>query len=144
MFSKTCEYGIKSTLFIATQSLQDRRVSLKEIAEEIDSPVAFTAKILQRLVKADIIGSVKGPNGGFKIDREQLTQLKLYQIVRAIDGDSIYNGCGLGLKQCNEDQPCPLHDKFVAIRGNLKTMLAETNVYELATGIETGLTCLKR
>ncbi|MCK0132170.1 Rrf2 family transcriptional regulator [Flavobacteriaceae bacterium F08102] len=144
MFSKACEYGIKATLFVAMQSLQERRVSLKEIAEEIDSPMAFTAKILQKLVKEHILGSVKGPNGGFKIAQEQLAKITLSQIVYAIDGDSIYRGCALGLPKCNEDKPCPMHDKFVDIRNNLSAMLEGTNLYELATGLETGLTWLKR
>lgn len=82
-------------------------MSLKEIAEEIDSPVAFTAKILQLLSKNKIVDSVKGAYGGFEIDREQMDKLKLSQIVDAIDGDKIYAGCGLGLKECNADKPCP-------------------------------------
>ena len=55
MFSKACEYGIKASTYIALQSLQDKRVSLKEIAEEINSPVAFTAKILHQLAKNNIL-----------------------------------------------------------------------------------------
>ena len=65
MFSKECEYGIKASTYIALQSLQERSVSLKEIAEEIDSPVAFTAKILHQLAKNHILDSSKGPSGGF-------------------------------------------------------------------------------
>ena len=63
MFSKTCEYGIRATIIIATESYQDNRVGLKEIAEKIDSPVAFTAKILQVLSRENIIHSVKGVGG---------------------------------------------------------------------------------
>ena len=51
MFSKACEYGIRATLFIATRSLDRARVSLKEIASEIEGPEAFTAKILQQLAQ---------------------------------------------------------------------------------------------
>jgi len=39
--------------------------TLIDIAEEIDSPTAFTAKILQQLVKNKVIHSIKGPHGGF-------------------------------------------------------------------------------
>ena len=59
MFSKSCEYGIKATLFIAQKSQWNDRVSLKEIATAIDSPTAFTGKILQVLAKANIINSQK-------------------------------------------------------------------------------------
>tara|TARA_Y100001933_G_scaffold265092_1_gene335285 strand:+ start:413 stop:850 length:438 start_codon:yes stop_codon:yes gene_type:complete len=144
MFSKACEYGIRAAVYIALQSLEGRRVSVTEIAEEIDSPVAFTAKILQQLTRNNIVNSVKGPTGGFEIEREDMDSVKLNMIVKAIDGDQIYMGCGLGLKECNASKPCPLHDKFVDIRSNLRKMLQNTSLYELATGLEVGLTYLKR
>ncbi|SHJ10641.1 RrF2 family transcriptional regulator [Pseudozobellia thermophila] len=144
MFSKACEYGIRASTYIALQSLEGRRVSLKEIAEEIDSPVAFTAKILQLLSKNNIVDSVKGAHGGFEINKEKIDKLKLSQIVDAIDGDKIYAGCGLGLKECNADKPCPVHDKFVEIRNDLKQMLENTSLFEMTAGLEVGLTYLKR
>lgn len=144
MFSKSCEYGIKATLFIAQKSQGGERVNLKEIAAAIDSPVAFTAKILQLLSKKNVIDSVKGAYGGFEIARKRIDTLKLSEIVNAIDGDEIYAGCGLGLKKCNANKPCPVHDKFVDIRNNLKQMLESTTLYEMTTGLELGLTYLKR
>lgn len=144
MFSKACEYGIKATLHIAHESQQGNRVSLKDIATAIGSPEAFTAKILQQLARNGIVNSVKGPSGGFEIDIPDLKKIKLSRIVSAIDGDSIYVGCGLGLKACNESKPCPVHDKFKAIRDNLRKMLETTSVYELTIGLHNGLTFLKR
>lgn len=144
MFSKACEYGIKATTFIALQSLRGRRVSLREIAHEIGSPTAFTAKVLHQLAKSDILHSTKGPNGGFQIAREQIESLKLADIVFAIDGNSVYEGCGLGLDKCNAGRPCPVHFKFSVIRKELKTMLQGTSLFELAQGLETGTTYLKR
>lgn len=143
MFSKACEYGIRSATYIASQSLAGRRVSLKEIAEEINSPVAFTAKILQLLSKNNIVDSVKGAFGGFEIDRVQMDTLKLSHIVNAIDGDFIYTGCGLGLTECSTNKPCPVHDRFVEIRNGLKDMLENTSLYEMTVGLEVGSTFLK-
>lgn len=144
MFSKACEYGIKAAIYIAEQSTLNNRVSLKEIAQKIDSPEAFTAKILQQLSKNNIVDSIKGPTGGFEIDKKKIDKIKLSHIVSAIDGESIYKGCGLGLKECSEKKPCPVHDKFKAIRNNLKKMLEGTNLRELALGTKEGITYLKR
>ena len=144
MFSKACEYGIRAAVYIALQSLEGRRVSVTEIAEEIDSPIAFTAKILQQLTRNNIVHSVKGPTGGFEIEREDMDMVKLSMIVKAIDGDKIYTGCGLGLKECNAQKPCPVHDMFHDIRTDLRNMLESTSLFELATGLEVGLTYLKR
>ncbi|MGN7515802.1 MAG: RrF2 family transcriptional regulator [Allomuricauda sp.] len=144
MFSKACEYGIRAAVYVTLQSLEGRRVGVNEIAEEIDSPIAFTAKTLQQLTKNSIIHSVKGPNGGFEIAHEDMDSAKLSMIVKAIDGDKIYTGCGLGLKECNAQKPCPLHDRFLDIRNNLRTMLESTSLFDLATGLELGSTYLKR
>jgi Rrf2 family protein len=143
MFSKACEYGIRASIFIAKNSFDGKRVSPKEIAVEIDSPQAFTAKILQALVKNNIVNSVKGAYGGFEIDKKDIALIKLSQVVEAIDGDAVYSGCGLGLSKCDENHPCPVHDKFKVIRDGLKVMLETTNLEELALGIKSGVSFLK-
>jgi len=144
MFSKACEYGIKASIYIALQSIQGERVSLKKIAREINSPEAFTAKVLLQLAKIDIIKSSKGPSGGFEISKDKIDTIMLADIVFAIDGNSIYEGCALGFDTCNATKPCPIHDKFVNVREELKRMLQNTSLYELATGLEVGLTFLKQ
>lgn len=143
MFSKACEYGIKATIFIAINSSENRRVSPKEISEEIDSPQAFTAKILQALVRNNIVKSVRGAYGGFEIEKDKIATTKLSQIVFAIDGDNIYKGCGLGLHTCDENHPCPVHDKFKVIRDELKHMLENTSLEQLALDIKSGVAFLK-
>ncbi|PKP12684.1 MAG: transcriptional regulator [Bacteroidetes bacterium HGW-Bacteroidetes-3] len=144
MFSKACEYGIRAAIYIAKKSLLDKKVSLKEVAKAIDSPEAYTSKILQKLAKNNIINSDKGPTGGFSMDKQELDKVKLSTIVFTIDGDDIYKGCGLGLKKCNEQMPCPVHDQFKTIREDLKIMLETTTVNSLTLALKDGLTFLKR
>lgn len=144
MFSKTCEYGIKAALYIAEQSQLKRKVGLKEVAAAVESPLAYTSKILQILAKDGFISSEKGPTGGFFIEQSKLKVFALSDIVKAIDGDAIYMGCGLGLNQCNENKPCPLHNQFKSIRDNLRIMLENTTLQSLIGDVEKGLTFLKR
>lgn len=144
MFSKACEYAIRATIYIGEQSNKNIRVGLKDISKEIDSPEPFTAKILQQLSKNNIIDSIKGPHGGFEIGKKEMGKIKLSQIVLAMDGDSIYKGCGLGFKECSDKQPCPVHDKFIIVRNELKYMLENTTVLEMSLGLKNGLTFLRR
>ncbi|MFD2907912.1 RrF2 family transcriptional regulator [Flavobacterium ardleyense] len=144
MFSKACEYGIKASIYIAEQSQLDRKVGLKEVSDAIESPAAYTSKILQLLSRRAIIKSDKGPTGGFSMDKNDFDNIKLCTIVEAIDGNDIYIGCGLGLSNCNERQPCPLHNQFKSIRNELKMMLENTTIKSLAEDFEKGLTFLKR
>lgn len=143
MFSKACEYAIKASIYIASQSLQSQKVSLKEVAKAIESPEAYTSKILQQLGRNHIINSDKGPTGGFSMDKLQLATATLSTIVNAIDGDGIYNGCGLGLRRCSELMPCPVHHQFKAVRNQLKEMLDSTYIQSLTADVTIGNTFLK-
>ena len=104
MFSKACEYGIRAMLHIARTSKVGTRVGIRDIAKAIDSPEPFMAKILQDLSRKGLVLSIKGPNGGFYMN-EVHQKISLAEIVTAIDGDQLFNGCGLGLKACNEKKP---------------------------------------
>jgi Rrf2 family iron-sulfur cluster assembly transcriptional regulator len=143
MFSKACEYGIRATVYIAGQSQGNNRVSLKDIARQIDSPEAFTAKILQQLAKSRIIESAKGANGGFEISRDRMAEIKLSDVVLALDGNAVFKLCVLGLKECSEEYPCPIHHKFKYIKCDILKMLEETSVLEMSTGVKDGLACLR-
>src|SRR5690554_80418 len=90
MFSKACQYGIKASVYIAQESSKGNRTNLKDIAHNIDTPVAFTAKILHQLAKSNILSSLKGPTGGFVIEEGRAKTIFLSDIVSAIDGDAIF------------------------------------------------------
>lgn len=137
MFSKSCEYAIRAVIFLA-EIPDNQHISLGLIAAEIDSPVAYTAKILQKLSNVKIISSAKGKSGGYYIEKKKLNKILLSKIVDAIDGDSIYTGCALGLKECSNINPCPLHEKFKRIRAELRIMLETTSLQTLLDGIKNG------
>jgi Rrf2 family protein len=143
MFSKACEYGIRAMMYIAQKSKEGERCGIKEISKGIDSPEPFMGKILQDLSRKGLVMSIKGPNGGFYMDKESY-KITLADIVTAIDGTQLFVGCGLGLKACNEKKPCPIHDEFKSIRTKLQTMLESTRIDEFAQSLEKGVIYLKR
>jgi Rrf2 family iron-sulfur cluster assembly transcriptional regulator len=143
IFSKACEYGIRAASYIALQSLHGRRTNLKEISEEIGSPEAFTAKILQAMVRHNVIDSVKGAQGGFEVERKKMNRLTLMDIVTAIDGPYNEKRCVLGLSHCSQKNPCPVHDKYKNIKAQLQNMLHNTSLFEMSSDLKSGLTCLK-
>ena len=143
IFSKACEYGIRAAIHVARQSLEDSRSNLKDISSEIESPEAYTAKILQTLVKGNIITSVKGAMGGFEVDRKKMSRIRLQDIVIAIDGGFNDKICVLGLKECSQKHPCPVHDQYKHIKSDLISMMQNTTLHDMALGLQKGLTCLK-
>ena len=143
MFSKTCEYAIRALIFIAQKFKDGSRVGIKDISAGIDSPEYFIAKILQDLSRKGFVQSAKGPNGGFYMEGKNLQQ-SVADIVREIDGDKLFTGCGLGLKECSEDHPCPIHNDFKHIRQEIKTMLEESRIQLFVENLDLKLTFLKQ
>lgn len=143
MFSKTCEYAIRAMIFVAHKSKDGEKIGIKEIAKGIDSPEHFIAKILQDLSKKGLIESLKGPNGGFYFDTETLNH-SIADIVKAIDGDKLFSGCGLGLKECSELKPCPIHNEFKKVRDDIYNMLETAKLTQFTHGLSNQLTFLSR
>ena len=144
MFSKSCEYAFRASIYVTKQSIKQRKVSQREVAERTHSPEAFTAKILHKLVKANILNSTKGPNGGIFIEEKNLSKVKLMQIVFAVDGDSLFEDCNLGLGKCIPEKPCVLHDQFTVVRQEIKNILENTTLDTLAHQVLNGESFLIR
>lgn len=135
MFSKSCEYGIRALTVIGKAQREHRRVGIKEICELANTPESFTAKILQNLVRRKVLSSQKGPSGGFYFTRA-LDEISLFEIVKVIDGDHLFSKCGLGLEQCDAQNPCPLHEQYEIIRNELIKMTRENNLQKLTESTE--------
>ena len=128
IFSKACEYAIQSTLYIGMHD--DRRVGIKEIAEKLDIPVHFLAKILQALSERGVLTSFKGTAGGFTLAATP-DRIHLLDIVAAIDGLELFETCILGFQNCSADHPCPVHDTWGAVRKVMHGMLSEKSLGNL-------------
>ena len=142
MFSKACEYAIRATLYISSNSLDGSTLSMKEIAKEIGSPIYFTAKILQTLSRHGIISSIKGPNGGFYL-KPTARPIHLSTIVQAMDGGDILGACSLGLKKCSDHFPCPIHHDVKAYKDRLSRILKEKTIQQLSGDLADGKTFLR-
>ncbi|MCO6564512.1 MAG: Rrf2 family transcriptional regulator [Apibacter sp.] len=127
MFSKTSEYAIKIMIYLSANSAVDNLRQVKEVSEALGTPGPFTAKILQQLVKAGLLYSMKGKYGGFTLSRE-LVEIKISDIVIAVDGEKSINRCLLGLKDCSSENPCPLHHKFYKIKEDFKKYVLDSTL----------------
>jgi Rrf2 family protein len=131
MFKKETEYALRALVYIQLQNTKGRRPGITEIASEIETPQSFTAKILQRLVKQGFVESLKGINGGFFFDTSK-EDLPLRRIIISIEGDSLFHDCGFGLKKCDENNPCPLHNSYAPIRDAIENLVTNETIQSLA------------
>jgi len=132
MFSKATEYALRATIYIAQNSSEKKKVGIQAIAKAIDSPQSFTAKILQLLTRDNnIVCSVPGPHGGFYIT-EKAKKLPARSILKAMNEDEALEKCILGLKQCSEESPCPMHPQYKLIKQRLKELFESKTIQNLA------------
>lgn len=134
MFNKETEYAIRGLVYVKLQNMKNRRPGTAEIAKEIDAPPFFTAKILQRLVRSGYLKSAKGKGGGFYFDDSE-PDLTLKDLIMATEGNASISACGFGLKECDEKNPCPLHEKYAPIRESINKLVNEETVAGLAAKV---------
>jgi len=132
--SKSCEYAIRASVYLTHTSKAGRRAGIIEIAEAIGSPVPFTGKILQTLTRKNILSSAKGPNGGFYMDNT--LKLTLIDIVRAVDGNEMFTACVMGLKECSDSEPCPIHHQVRSIKHQLLLEFSRKSISEMVKDYE--------
>ena len=137
MFKKETEYALRGLIYIQSQNSKGLRPGIIEIADEIGAPQFYTAKILQRLAKQGFVESVKGKGGGFSFNTDQ-PDLPLRTIITAIEGDHLFTGCGIGLKECSEDNPCPIHHQFAPIRDSIEKLVSDESIQSLAQKLTSG------
>jgi Rrf2 family protein len=131
MFNKETEYALRGLVYIKLQNLKGRRPGTYEVAKEIEAPPFYTAKILQRLVRFGFLRSLKGKGGGFFFDPDK-PDLPLIKLISATEGDRSFSGCGFGLKNCDSDNPCPLHEKYSVVRESINKLISDETVQNLA------------
>lgn len=137
MFSTTCHYALQAMLFIAYHHSDDQNIELKIIAEKQEIPKHFLSKILQIMVKKNLLISMKGPTGGFRLKKDP-DKIYLIEIVAATDGLDVFTQCGIGFKKCNDDKPCPIHNDYKKVRGQVKNLFETTSLKQMVEDVKNG------
>jgi len=137
MLSNSSKYAIKAVLFLALHSSEDSKVIVKDISKPINVPQAYIAKLLQKLVKAKIVTSVRGAKGGFYLNETNLAH-SIMGIVNVIDGKEKLNSCMMSLQECNEEKPCPLHNALIASRNQILISLRSKSIKDVVKEVKLG------
>ncbi|HEY1221212.1 MAG: Rrf2 family transcriptional regulator [Bryobacteraceae bacterium] len=134
IYSRSSEYAIRAFVYLA-QVPDGKYAMVKNIAESEEIPAHFLAKILQQLARKGLLRSSKGPTGGFAL-RVDAGDIRLLDIVEALDGLAPYQQCASGLSECNDDMPCSMHDSWVALRSRIMDYLGKNSIADLAKALE--------
>ena len=120
MLSNGCKYAIRSLIYLAVNG-KDKPIGLKEISDELNIPFPYLSKVMQNLTKHAYLKSTKGPTGGYILNKKA-SEVSLLEIVKLIDGLSIFNDCLIGLTSCLDSDTtdhCPTYSRFEPVRKEL-------------------------
>jgi len=135
MLSNSCRYGIRAVVYLATRNGIKKTIGIKEISGDLGLPTPFLAKILQQLARHKILGSTKGPNGGFSLLKKP-ESITIIEIIKIIDGEALFKNCIIHDGTCSEvkrsKKLCPVHKEYSEIRNDLIELFKNKTVAEVA------------
>lgn len=129
MITREADYAIRCILYMS--STGGKLANVKEIAGPMEIPQSFLAKILQKLLKADIVESIRGAGGGFRLKRPP-SEINLHEVVVAIDGTMALNRCVDDPSSCELNPECVVHPIWVDVSRELEAILKDKDFRALA------------
>ena len=136
LLSKSCEYALRTALHLAAADAE-AYTAVREISDALRIPHHFLAKTVQTLIQAGLFASMRGPKGGIALARPA-DQVRLSEIVLAVDGPAVFHACVLGLPGCDDANPCPLHHEWAPARDRVRQMFASATLDDTAEQIRAG------
>ena len=135
MLSNACQYAVRSILYLALHASAENKKGVKAISEALEIPQPFTAKLLQRLVKGDLITSAKGPKGGFYLSKANFKN-SIWDVVNCVDKGHNFEACFLGLAECEDDNPCPVHHIVAPFKKQILDDFRDKSIAKLSEEIK--------
>lgn len=129
LLAKSTKNAIQLIIYLIRHADNDY-IRVKEIAKNCNISFYILSKIAQRMIKAGILESYTGPNGGIKLGKNP-SDIRLIDIVQAIEGKDVLNKCILGLEHCGEENPCAVHKHWKEAREVIMSMFEDKTVEEL-------------
>ena len=130
LFSRPSEYAIRAMTMLAAQE-PGTLLGARTISQVEKIPMPFLWKILRMLTRRKLVRSFKGIRGGYELARPP-KRISLNDVFLATDGADFRETCVLGLSECDNQNPCPLHEQWKQIRAEMVRLLDHTSLADLA------------
>ena len=129
LYSQGCEYAIRALVHAAPRA-KGERFKAKAICEKAGIPESFTRKVFRSLVQGGFLEALRGPGGGYSL-LEDPDRISLLEIIKAVDGGDTFEGCIMGLGECNAIKPCPLHYVWNSAKNEMLDQLESKTLSDL-------------
>ena len=130
--TKTVEYALISINYIEKND-KDKPIPAKLISSHFSIPEDLLAKILQKLARSEILESIQGSHGGYKLNNST-KDINLIDFIELLEGP-------VGIVDCTVNQDCSLLDycnirkPIRLINDNIRSVLEKTALSDITKGI---------
>jgi Rrf2 family protein len=126
------DYAVRAVVELAAVDPTSPR-KVDDVAQAQDIPLSFLENILTQLKSAGVVRSLRGPDGGYWLARPP-EQISLAEVIRAVEGPLV------GVRGQRPEEISyrgsaePLQKVWVALRANLRAVLEQVTVADVASG----------
>ncbi len=132
ILSSACQDVIRALVFL---SKQKEFVQIKKITDALVMPYHFLSKNMQTVTKAGLVESKRGVEGGVRLAKPT-ADIKILDIINAIDGDKYFDMCILGIGSCETESPCALHEEWAKRKNELISLFEAISLADITKDIE--------
>lgn len=129
LYSQKCAYVLKALSTVPLKKSKET-FTAAALCQQANVPESITRKALQALSQAGYLETVTGPTGGYKFKKSPKS-ISLLEIITVIEKKDSYDHCIMGLPQCDEQSPCPMHTMWMNMKACLFTTLKGMTVEDL-------------
>jgi len=133
ILSSACQDVIRALVFL---SKQKELIQVKKISDELNIPYHFLSKNIQIVTRVGLVESKRGMEGGVKLAKHP-SQIKIIDIIKAIDGDKYFDMCILGIGLCESENPCALHEEWAKRKDELIEIFEAISLADILKDIDT-------
>jgi len=126
--NKTTQYAIRILSYIESKTINKYNSSI--LSKELDIPYKFLTKLMTILVKANMIKSIRGREGGYILAKEA-KEIKIIDILTLFDDTISDNECILGIGLCDNTNHCALHNQWLEPKSLIDDMFYNTSLESL-------------
>jgi len=136
IYTGSARYAIRAMVRLAIEDGEGQPFSAAGVAEAEQIPPFYLAKVLQDLGRAGLLKSARGRGGGFYLSRPA-EEITLFEVVAAVeDPRRLESECVLGIDECSDEAPCPMHETWKAFRDSALDALHTLTVARLVEELQ--------
>jgi len=127
MISQTVEYALRAIVTIAQH--EGHPCTARQISEITQVPAPYLSKLMQGLVRANIVSSQRGLHGGFVLSQES-SVLTIWSVVDAVEPFRRIHECPLGITS-HGSTLCPLHRRLDNAMATVEQQFRDTTIADV-------------